>query len=158
LFFAAVAGSAIFIFASSRALPERVASHFAAGGQANGWMPRESYVAFMLAIAVVVPVLLVALLAWLPRALPGLVNLPNRAYWLAAERRDETLASLSSFAWAFGAMLAALLAGVHWTVVAANERVPPHLSETALIALLLAFAVALGAWLACWWLRFRRPR
>lgn len=158
VFLAALVVAAAFIAATSSALPARVASHFARGGEANGWMPRESYVAFILSFALGVPLLVATLVAWLPRAFPGAVNLPNRAYWLAPERREQTLASLAAFAWSFGAALALLLAGVHWTVVAANARTPPRLEDAAVGALLAAFAITLAVWLLAWYLRFRRPR
>ena len=63
LFIALFAAGAAFIVATSGNLPERVASHFARGGLANGWMPREAYVSFILGAAVLVPFVLVALLA-----------------------------------------------------------------------------------------------
>lgn len=155
---ALVAAGAAFIVATSGNLPERVASHFARGGQANGWMPREAYVAFILGAAVLIPFVLVALLAWLPHAFPRAVNLPNRAYWLAEERRDATLASLSAFAWTFGALLVLLIAGLHWAVVEANASRPPVLAESAVDALLAGFGLSIGVWILAWYLRFRRPR
>lgn len=158
LFLAIVVGCAVFIIEISGKLPDRVASHFAGDGQANGWMPRDTYLDFILGAAVLVPFVLVALLAWLPRAFPRAVNLPNRAYWFAEARRDATLASLAAFAWSFGAALALLIAGVHWAVVAANARTPPRLDDGAVAALLTAFALTLGAWLLAWYLHFRRPR
>jgi hypothetical protein len=158
LFFALLAGVAMFITSTSAALPARVASHFVSGGQANGWMPRGTYVGFILGAAVLVPLLIVTLLAWLPRAFPRAVNLPNRAYWLESERRDATLASLSTFAWSFGCVLALLIAGVHWAVVRANASTPPTLAETTVNTLLIAFAIAIGVWILAWYLRFRRPR
>jgi hypothetical protein len=158
LFVALVTAGAAFIVATSGSLPERVASHFARGGQANGWMPREAYVSFILGAAVVVPFVLVALLAWLPHAFPRAVNLPNRAYWLAEERRDATLASLSAFAWTFGALLVLLIAGLHWAVVEANASRPPVLAESAVDALLAGFGLSIGVWILAWYLRFRRPR
>ncbi|HTS22797.1 MAG TPA: DUF1648 domain-containing protein [Casimicrobiaceae bacterium] len=150
--------AAIFIVATSESLPARVASHFAAGGQANGWMPRGGYVGFMLAMAVVVPWLLVLLLSWLPRRFAGAVNLPHRGYWLDPERREATLASLGAFAAGFGCVLALLIAGVHRAIVLANGRTPPALDAAELGALLAGSAVALAAWLVAWYLRFRRPR
>lgn len=155
---ALVAAGAAFIVATSGNLPERVASHFARGGQANGWMPREAYVAFILGAAVLIPFFLVALLAWLPLAFPRAVNLPNRVYWLAEERRDATLASLSAFAWTFGALLVLLIAGLHWAVVEANASRPPVLAESAIYALLAGFGLSIGVWILAWYLRFRRPR
>ena len=157
VFVALLVASAAFIVATWGHLPERVASHFAPGGQANGWMPRETYVGFILGAAVLVPSLLVALLAWLPRAFPRSVNLPNRAYWFADERRDATVATLSAFAWSFGALLVALVTGVHWAVVEANARRPPVLAGGTIETLLVGFGVAIGAWILAWYLRFRRP-
>lgn len=157
LFVALVVTGAAFIVATSGNLPERVASHFARGGQANGWMPRETYVGFILGAAVLVPLVLVALLAWLPHAFPRAVNLPNRAYWLAEERRAATLASLSTFAWMFGVLLVVLVSGVHWAVVEANASHPPVLAESVLDALLAGFGLSIGVWILAWYLRFRRP-
>jgi len=158
LFLLIVVAAAGFVAVTSSALPERVASHFARGGQANGWMPRDAYTAFVLAPAVVVPLLLVALLAWLARMFPGAINLPNRAYWFEPERHAATLASLAAFAWAFGSVLALLIAGLHWAVVNANARTPPILAEAAVDALLSGFAVAIAVWILAWYVRFRRPR
>jgi len=157
LFFVLLTASGLFVIGTSSTLPERVASHFARGGEANGWMPRETYVAFILIAALGVPFALVALLAWLPRAFTTAVNLPNRAYWFAAERREATFASFSSFAWIFGSMLAALMAGVHWAILRANARTPPRFPESAFLALLIGFGCVLAIWLAAWYLRFRRP-
>jgi hypothetical protein len=148
---------AAFIVATSGNLPDRVASHFARGGQANGWMPRETYVGFILGAAVLVPSVLLALFAWLPRVFPHAVNLPNRAYWFADERRDATVATLSAFAWAFGALLVLLVAGVHWAVVEANARRPPVLADGTIETLLVGFGIAITAWILAWYLRFRRP-
>jgi hypothetical protein len=158
LFLALLVGAATFVAVTSAALPERVASHFVHGGQANGWMPRETYVGFILAAAVLVPFVVVTLLAWLPRVFPRAVNLPNRAYWFEPTRRDATLASLSAFAWSFGSVLCVLIAGLHWAVVQANATNPPMLAEASVNALLAAFAIALGLWILAWYLRFRRPR
>jgi hypothetical protein len=158
LFVALLVVDAAFIVATSSALPERVASHFVAGGQANGWMPRESYVVFILGAAVLVPLVLAALLAWIPRAFPGAVNMPNRVYWFEPSRRDATLASLSAFAWSFGSVLAVLIAGLHWTVLRANATNPPMLAQGTVNTLLTAFAIAVAVWILAWFLRFRRPR
>jgi hypothetical protein len=157
LFLGLVVAGATFVAATSADLPERVASHFARGGRANGWMPRNAYIGFILGAAVLVPSVVAALIAWLPRAFPRAVNLPNRAYWFEEERRDATLASLSAFAWGFGCALVILVAGMHWAVVQANTSRPPVLNETAVDALLGGFALVLGVWILAWYLRFRRP-
>ena len=158
LFVVLLSGAVVFIIATSASLPERVASHFVRGGEANGWMPRASYIAFILGVAVLLPLILVVLMAWLPRGFPRAVNLPNRDYWLDSERRDATLASLSAFALSFGSVLSVLIAGLHWAVVHANASQPPVLAESTVNSLLAAFAIAIGVWILAWYLRFRRPR
>src|SRR2546425_908938 len=77
-------------------LPDPMASHFNASGAATAWMPKSGF--FML-IAVVtlaasVPVFLVPMsMAKLPN---DKINLPNKEYWLAPERRIETMQYLGS--------------------------------------------------------------
>jgi hypothetical protein len=143
VFFAFVAAGAAFVWWTSGSLPDVVASHFVADGAASGFMPRGPFVASMLALVVVVPVL-VHSLGWLTaRIPPPFVNLPNRQYWLAPERREGTLASLGRFGvWAGYATLA-MLCTLHWFVVQANVRRPPHLEQAPLIALIAFYFVAL---------------
>jgi hypothetical protein len=147
----------LFVWLTSDRLPSLVASHFAVGGVANGFMQRSTYVVFMIAVTVLVPSL-IALSGRLVHVLPiDLINLPNRDHWLAPERRAATLASLSARPVAFAALLAAFLCFVHWRVVRANLLQPPRLDETPFIAGLVLFAIATAVWLALLFLRFRRP-
>ena len=73
-----LAASATFIVATSHALPEQVASHFGYGNAANGFMTRDGYLVFMLAFAVVLPLLLATTIGLLPRMWPNAVNVPHR--------------------------------------------------------------------------------
>ena len=47
--------AALFVRQTSRDLPPLVATHFGAGGAANGFMSREFYLRFMLAFVVLLP-------------------------------------------------------------------------------------------------------
>ena len=143
VFFVFVAAGAAFVGWTSGSLPQVVASHFVAAGTANGFMPRGPFVASMLALVVLVPTLLGSL-GWLAaRVPPAFVNLPNKQHWLAPERRAATLASLGRFGvWAGYATLA-MLCTLHWFVVQANERRPPHLEPAPLTGLVAFYLVAL---------------
>ncbi|HEV8255583.1 MAG TPA: DUF1648 domain-containing protein [Casimicrobiaceae bacterium] len=156
LFIALAAAAVAFIVLTSRALPERVASHFGPGGHANGWMTREAYLIVVLAAATLLPLVIVALVAALPRAFPRGINLPNRDYWLAPERRDATLGALAGFAWAFACLLTLFVAGMHWTIVDAHASAPPQLAEAAVHLLMAGFVAAVAAWIITLYLRFRR--
>jgi hypothetical protein len=46
---------------------------------------------------------------------------------------------------------------VHWLELAANRQQPPHLPNSSFAAVLIAFLVAILAWLAVLMFGFRRP-
>jgi uncharacterized membrane protein len=158
LFALALGAAVAFEVATSVALPERVASHFGAGGAANGWMSREGYLVFIVLVTVGAPVAIVLLAGVLPRIAASIVTLPHRDYWLAPARREATLDFMLAHACRFGMLLVALLAGVHWLVAEANAAPGARLDERMMGVLLVAFAGALVVWLASFALRFRRPR
>ena len=87
--------AATFVMLTSASLPPVVASHFVAGGAANGFTPRDIYVKLMLGLVIGLP-LLTALMGITSRIPARFVNLPHRDYWLAPERVDETFAYLRS--------------------------------------------------------------
>jgi hypothetical protein len=157
LFIALAAGGAAFIIATAGDLPVQVASHFTRGDPPNAWTPRDTYVAIMVGAATLLPLFLVTFITWLPRVFPGAVNIPNRDYWLAPERRQRSLSILADFGWAFGCLLTLFIVGVHWVVVAANTSAPTQLPDRPFQALIAAFIAAMCVWTVALWLRFRRP-
>ena len=151
--------SAGYQVATAGAFPDRVASHFNWAGHANGWMTREGYLTWMIAFGIVLPVIVTALVGLLPRAWPGLafVNLPNRDYWFAAERRDASLAHLGRHACWLGCLMVLMADGVHALVLRAHDTNPPQLPTLPFLALLTAFLLAVGAWIVVLYRRFHRP-
>lgn len=154
---ALVVGSITGIALTVDRLPARVASHFGAGGLANGFMTREIYLVFTIGMIVLPPALLALVIGASVRHFPQLLNLPNRDYWLAPERRDETAEYLLAHAAWLAALLALLALGVHLLLIRANRAVPPRLDAGPFFAMLLAFLVAMTAWIGVLARRFRRP-
>lgn len=147
----------VFVFVTSAGLPEIVASHFGARGAADGFMPRQAYRVFMIGVTVGVPLLLV-IAGHSVRAVPvGMINLPNRDYWLAPDRRAETITYLTTRSSWLGVMVAAFMCFVHWLVLQANRHTPPRLSEDFLFGGLGVFALLLVAWAVLFIGHFRRP-
>jgi len=132
---------------SSR-LPVRVASHFGANGAANAWMGREQFLGFYLGVIgflLAVFLLISAGVAWLG---PGAMNLPNKDYWLAPERRQRTQDFVSgSFLW-FGAATLLLMLDVFHQVFQFN------LGESGALAHPLGSLAAYAAFAAAWAVRF----
>jgi uncharacterized membrane protein len=86
-------------------MPEVVASHFDKHGAPNSWQTKSSFFSVFVGVSVlalVIGFVIPRLIALTPAQL---MNLPNKQYWLAPERRAETL---QFFAGYFGWMACAL--------------------------------------------------
>lgn len=153
----AVAVSAAVILTTSADLPMRVASHFNAAGDGSGFMSLDEYRRLMLALAVAMPLGIVAALGLLPRVAPGLVNVPNARAWLSPPYRDETLATLGMRGALCAILITAFICAVHLLIVRANAQAPVHLDATALGVVVGAFVLAIAAWVIALILRFRKP-
>ena len=144
-----------FVATTTAQLGDAVATHFGAGFVVNRWEQRDSYLRFALAFSTVLPVIVAAIIGWLPRLLPNYVNLPHRDYWLAPERRAETFASIAVRGLLLGTLLSAFMAGVHWLILQANAVVPPQLPAKLFWTMLIVFLTAFAFWIWSFWSRFR---
>jgi uncharacterized membrane protein len=137
----------LFVFVTGSSLPPVVASHFVAGGAANGFMPRSSYLLFTAALLAGLP-LLIVFLSSVATFLPvRFINLPNREYWLAPERQDDTLSYIRKQGSHFGVILVVFLCFIHWLVIRANSHNPPLFPEPLFLFGMAAFLVGLIVWL-----------
>lgn len=130
-------------------LPDRLASHFGPSGMPNGWMTKSQF--FTIYALVLLPALAVEF--WVARRIaktPGArINVPNKEFWLAPERREETFAYFKSFfAW-YGCALLLLLVYIMGLAMRANldssPRLPTGPTVTAITAFLGFNVVALLA-------------
>ena len=145
-----------FVTGTVSELPPSVASHFDAAGHANAFMSRGGYTRFVLCLVIGLPVLVVAVLtAVYSRAAD--MKLPNRDYWLAPQRIAGTRAFLVAHGVWFGSLLVLLVCLVHWLELAANREHPPHLPGQLFAAVMIAFLLAMAAWIAALMFAFRRP-
>lgn len=110
-------------------------------------MPSEFYMWFMLGIVVVVPLVMFILPNQIFSNPNARINLPNGEYWLAPERRPETIEFLSRQTARFASMLLVFLCYAHWLVVRANATVPPSLSSLWFVGGLVVFLLAVLVWL-----------
>jgi uncharacterized membrane protein len=137
-------------------MPPLLATHFGGGGAPNGWQTRSQF--FTLEIVLLGVCLLFAF--GIPRligALPiSLVNVPNKEYWLAPQRREEALAFFrAQFAW-FGCGILAFLIVVNQLVFDANKTQPRRLNSGAFAVAMVAFLAFVGIWTVRLIVRFAR--
>ncbi|HEY6940256.1 hypothetical protein [Dokdonella sp.] len=153
-----VIGAAIYIVATGVALPDPVASHFGAGGRADGAMTRNAYLALMIGVCCVLPLALALPMRLVVRLPAAFLSLPDKAYWLAPERAAATRAWLADQGAAFGILLCLFLCYTHTLVVRAHATSPPHLDERLMLGGLAAFGACIAGWLARFVLHFRVRR
>lgn len=104
--------------------PEQMAAHFNIVGQPDRFVTRTAFFAFQLemevisiALAIASPILIILLPA-------EFINLPNREYWLAPDRRAATVLKMRSFLEVlFSAILLVMLIGFE-LAVSANLQTP----------------------------------
>ena len=124
-------------------MPERMASHFAGDGRPNGWQPRDAFFLIML-VASASSALVAFFTPWRIASQPkARINLPNRDYWLAPERRPQTMNYISAFmAWFGCAVLFVLISGT-FLAFQANLAPDQHFNSQALLLVLIAFLLFL---------------
>ena len=127
-------------------LPGVLATHFGGLGLPNGWQTHSAFFAtelFVVALATLIGFGVPALLGVIP---VSLINVPNKEYWFAPDRRENTLAYFRmSFAW-FGCALLAFLIFVNELVFRANLQTPRRLNNTAFVIALFAFLGFTAIW------------
>jgi serine/threonine-protein kinase len=130
---------------TSQQLPARVASHFNAAGLPDGWTTRSTYTWSMIGMTLGLAALLLAIFGITPNFPNSMINLPNRDYWLAPERRQQTCDTIFRFGIWLAILTTALFLAIHLSIVAANAAQPPNLSHGVWL-ILGAFFLFMSAW------------
>lgn len=158
VFFLLIGAGAVYIVMSTGDLPDKVASKFGANNLAVAYMTREGYRLWMLGFGILLPIIVVALTAWLPRRAPQRMRLPRRDYWLSPEHWDSAMASVSAQIYWIGSLITAFVIGLHYAIVEANKVTPPRLPAATMWIVFVAFFVCLIALILGYALKFRRAR
>jgi len=138
-------------------LPARMASHFDAQGQPDGWATKQEFVGAMAAAFGILLITMAPILLLIRYAPKSLFNLPRKDFWLAAERESETRRAIAGWLYWFTAVTVWLLALILYDSLAANFRRPPRLVSH--WWLLGSYLIVVTAMLVCLIRRFRKvPR
>lgn len=138
-------------------MPEQMASHFDNVGLPDGWSGKTAF--FLLYAGMLFFVFLSF------RVLPGLlsrfpdsvVNLPNKAYWLASERRAETFLRIRQHLGHMGTGVLIFILAVFQLVLMANLTEGRRLNTQLLWVLLLLFLLFALFWTVMFIRSFRMP-
>jgi hypothetical protein len=139
-FFGAVfVGAMAYVLHTCGQLPPVVATHFSRAGDAIGFVSQPVYRAATMILLVLPALLLVVLPRVRLRRPEARINVPNRDYWLAPERRQETVEVIVQRCTLVASLLIVFICYAHWLVVHANREQPPTLSSGWLLGGLVVF-------------------
>lgn len=133
-------------------LPDSVVSRFDFAGRPGGGMSKTAFTIFEMAMTGGMTVLFVfthLMIRWLPASS---INMPQKDYWLAPERRVQTAWKIQGYMLEFGIATLLFMSAMFHLAVRANLSEPRHLSNG-------VFWVLFGGYMAfilIWCLRFNR--
>ena len=140
----------------SRFLPDRVATHFAFSGEPNAWSSNLINTIFFCVTFLIVNLLFLAI-PWLLKKLPvGVINMPNREYWLAPERRQASVTKVGTHMAVFAGGVNFFLTAVELLSFYANRAVVP-MPAVGLITTAAGFLLFLIFWVIRFTRAFRLP-
>jgi uncharacterized membrane protein len=143
-----------YILFTMEELPENIASHFNSVGIPNGFMSQKGYLIFMLMFAIGVPGITVFGISAALRWQKSNINIPNKDFWLAPERRQSTIEFLTGHISWLGSMITLFIAYIHWLIIQANSTQPTQLSNSYLFAGVGVLIIAILLWTALLSIRF----
>lgn len=138
-------------------MPDIIASHFDGLGAPNGWSSRGGFFGLYLAILL----MLIVIFEVVPRKVESWSGfgrkLPNRDYWLAPERIDQTRAFLRRYMMLMGNLHLLLAIFTIQLAILANFSAEPRM-HASIVWVLGFYFLAMAAWLTYYFLHFRKPR
>ncbi len=145
-----------YVAVSAGHLPERVATHFGASGLPNGWMTRAGHVQFTIVFGLLIPAFVLGVFASIRGFGDRWLNIPHKDYWLAPERRQETYDFIQSQGTWFAGLFILFLAGIHYSILAANTRTPVSLPVADVCWIAGPYLIATIIWVAIFIIHFYR--
>lgn len=137
-------------------LPMRVASHFDVGGQVNAYMAKQDFLKVQLVVVALLSLIFLVIPVLIGRLPTSMINLPNKEYWLAPERRAQTMGMIQGHLIGFGDVMLLFLFVVFGDAMRASLMPEPRLPNRiwTLLAVLGAFSIG---WTVYLLRRFRLP-
>ncbi len=140
-------------------LPDPTPSHFGFNGQPDDWMTKNKYMWVTGGIYLSTLVLVSLFCFALPQSIKffsdNMINIPNKEYWLAPQRRTETLANIKSKTYQVGYLTLGLIVGIFHLGFESSAATEPRFSTEWFFALMLFYLLAMGIWILKLYLSFR---
>lgn len=148
---------ATYVWQTAGRLPERVATHFGVNGVPNGWETHTGYIQFTLLFGTLVPAFVLGTFVLIRLGGGWGLNIRNKEYWLAPERRQETFDFVQRHGVRFAGLLILFFGGVHYMILAANAQSPANLPLSLVGEVTGVFLAATAIWVIILTTHFRKP-
>ncbi len=136
----------VYLFSAGSSLPDPVATHFGGDNMPNDYMSRSAVIAIFGALGIALPLFLILVAATI-RFLPAqFVNIPHREYWLAAERKSETMMFIAQHILWLSCLIVLFLSGTFHLIIRANAVTPVQLPTQLTWIVVGCFLAGLAAW------------
>ena len=135
------------LFSTIPQLPERVATHFAGNGRPDGWTSQQAYLRGVIGFGLGLPLFFVTLFFLLRFVPVSALNMPNRDYWFAPERRAQSFAWLLRHSLWFASLSVLFLLAIHLSVLDAHRSFPPRLSNAWMLAITGSYLAGMTLWI-----------
>lgn len=156
VFYALVALAIVQVIYYYPRMPDIVASHFDGLGAPNDWAGKTGFFGLYLGIVLMLVVVFEYVPRWSESRSKFGMKIPNRDYWLAPERIEQTRGFFRRQMYIMGIAHMLLSIFAIQLAILANLEQEPRLHPSIGWALLLYF-IFLGAWLVHFYLYFRKP-
>ncbi len=137
-------------------LPGQVPTHFGTDNRADAWSDKQSFAITYAGVMVGLTALFLGLAVLLRRLPDVALNIPNREYWLAPERRARTMSRVAREMLLMGGATLLFVAAVfHLSIrvaLAGTDRLP-----AAFWPAFIGFLLFATAWAARFMVSFRKP-
>ena len=137
-------------------VPDTVASHFDGLGSANAWSSKNGFFGLYLALILLLVMVFIFAPRWSETRIRFGMKIPNRDYWLAPERLQQTKQFFRRQMIIMGVVHLLLAIYTIQLAILANLNQQPRLHPSIAWALGLYF-LFLIAWLIHFFIHFRKP-
>lgn len=152
-----IIGNVVFLGCTVALLPQRMATHFDANGQPNGWMNRFAAVSFQGVVGLSIPLIIAVAFCAVRFVSPEKLKVPHRNFWFATGRQAETCTYLSRQGLWLASLMIALQSMVWYELIESNSAKIPQLSSLKFLTILGAFGLAMIIWVLRLFRHFAKP-
>ena len=140
-------------------MPEIMASRYDFGGSPVQWSGKGLFFAIYLGIMILVSLSIILNAIMMGRCPERMMNIANKDFWLAPERKDNTIKDMQNRVAQFGAAGLLFTVGIIQCVILQNlDAVSQEQLNIILMTIIAAFVVYTVTWAIFLIARYRKPK